>query len=229
MKRFRAFFSEERQKLAGLSLSQKRQYIWQYYKLWIVGAAALLWFLGFAGYRWFAVPRENWFFALFTNTYSDVGNGSELWRDFADYAGYDLREKKLEFNASSYFDLTKAGGAVNSYYEGFVAFADSGALDVVVMEQPEQLAAVGATGRLLDLNREECGALREKYAERLIYTTPNDESYGERVPVGIDVSDSLLTGKYRVYGAQRCVLGIGAHSTHLEAVETFLAFIMQEE
>lgn len=220
------YLSEEKQKLSGYSWREKLEYIWQYYYLWIIGAVALVWFLNFAVYRYFFVPRDNWFLAVFTNTFSEVGNNSELWEDFVAYTGYDTTEKKVEFNSNSYFDLTKTGGSVNKYYEAFVAFADSGELDVVVMETRQQLAAVGATGRLLDLDRRECAALRERYGDKLIYTTPNDEDYeSERVPIGIDVRDSLLMSKYRVYGGETCVLGIGAKSENLEAVEAFLRFI----
>ena len=98
------------------------------------------------------------------------------------------------------------------------------------MEREQQLAAVGATGRLKDLDRRECRAIRERYADRLVYAEPNDEEYGaERVAVGIDVRDSLLMSKYRVYGGETCVLGIGAKSENLKAIEAFLAFIFQEE
>ena len=230
MEWLKQYLSAEKTKISGIPTARERwEYIWEYYKLWIIGAVCLVWFLSFAVYRYFFVPRDNWFLAVFTNTYSQVGNNSELWQDFVDYSGYDITEKKVEFNNNSFFDLTKTGGAINKYYEAFVAFADSGELDVVVMEQPQQLAAVGATGRLLDLDRPECAALRQRYADRLVYTTPNDEEYGsDRVAVGIDVRDSLLMTKYRVYGGETCVIGIGANSRNLDAVETFLRFILEE-
>jgi hypothetical protein len=101
--------------------------------------------------------------------------------------------------------------------------------DIVTMER-RQLAALGATGRLLDLNSPECAALRERYADRLVYPEANDEEYSvEPVPVGIDVSDSLLMTKYHLYGAGDCVLGIGANTGRLDQVETFLNFIFQEK
>jgi hypothetical protein len=82
----------------------------------------------------------------------------------------------------------------------------------------------------MDLNSQECAAIREKYADRLIYTEPNNEEYSvEPVPVGIDVSDSLLMTKYHIYGGENCVLGIGAHTEHLDQVENFLDFVFQEE
>jgi hypothetical protein len=216
--------------LLPLSGRAKREYIWQYYKLWIIGAAALAVFLVFACYRFFFVPRENWFFAVITNTYAEVGEGSELWRGYVDFSGYDTTKKKVVFNNNVFFDPTRQEGFVgNSYYESFVAFADSGDLDVVVMEKP-QLEALGASGWLLDWNREECDRLREQYGDRLIYTQPYDEEYStEPVPIGIDVSDSILMTRFHIYAGESCAVGINAKSQHPEAVEQFLHYIFEEE
>jgi hypothetical protein len=227
----KGYLSEEKEKIVGLPTArEKAEYIWTYYKLWIIGAVALVWFVSFAVWRFFFVPRDNWFFAVFANTYSEQGaEGSELWQDFVDYAGYNPEEKKVAFNNSIFFDLTQGSSFTSSYYQSFVAFEESGDLDIVTMER-RQLAALGATGRLLDLNNPECAALRERYADRLVYTEANDEEYSvEPVPVGIDVSDSLLMTKYHLYGGENCVLGIGAHTAHLDQVENFLSFIFQEE
>jgi hypothetical protein len=58
---------------------------------------------------------------------------------------------------------------------------------------------------------------------------PYDEEYGEdQVPVGIDISDSILMTKYNLY-PDSCALGIGAYSEHLDAVEQFLDYIFEED
>ena len=44
--------------------------------------------------------------------------------------------------------------------------------------------------------------------------------------MGIDVSDSLLVTKYKVYSGD-CALGIGAHSENIKEVEDFLRFILE--
>ena len=93
---------------------------------------------------------------------------------------------------------------------------------------PEQLAALGQSGRLLDWNLDRCKTLREKYADRLIWYEPSEEDeLTEPVPVGIDISDSLLVSKYKIYVTD-LALGIGAQSERLDAVEVFLEFIWNE-
>ena len=61
-----------------------------------------------------------------------------------------------------------------------------------------------------------------------MYCIPYDEEYStEPVPVGIDLSDSSLVTKYHIY-EDDCVLGISAYTQRLDAVEQFLAFVLEE-
>ena len=175
----------------------------------------------------FFTVKDYWFYGIFANTMEEGGNGSKLWKDFIVYAGYDTKQKKVEMNAASYFDPTVKGGTNNSYYQMFVAVTEAEDLDVLVMGT-EGLAETGASGRLLDLNNEKAASILQKYENRFVYCVPADETYSkEPVPVGIDVSDSLLVTKYHLY-EENCALGIGAYTKRPESVEMFLEFIFQE-
>ena len=133
----------------------------------------------------------------------------------------------MRFDANSYFDYAK-GATGNSYFEAFVAYADSGTLDAIVMGS-DSLTALGKTGRLLDLNSEECASIREKYGDRFLCTVPIDEEYSkEEVPVCIDISDSRLVSEYGIY-SEPCAIGIGALSENVDAVEMFLDFLYEQQ
>lgn len=228
MKRLLSFLSAEKEKIAALSgPGAKAEYIWQYYKLWIIGIVCGVSLLGYIFYQVNTALSENWFYITFTNTYAEVGSGSDLWEDFVEYADFDLTEKNVIFNNTSYFDYAQNRGVGNDYYNVFVSYTDSGTLDCVTMEE-DSLAALGASGRLLDLNREECASIVEKYGDRLVYCEPYDEDYSDDlVPVGIDVSDTCLMTEYQLY-EDSCVIGIGAQTQHLDAVELFLDYIIGE-
>jgi hypothetical protein len=153
---------------------------------------------------------------------ADAGNGSELWRDFTDWAQLDLAEKRVEFNAEAYFDYLKNQARGNHYYHAFVALTDGGILDFVTME-PDSLAALAESGRLFDLRLEQCRSLYERYGDRLVYFHGMEGD----VPVGFDLSDSLLVTKYGVY-PERCALGICAHTQNMEVIARFLQFVLEE-
>ena len=223
------WFREEREKLRGLSPRSAAEYIWDYYKLWIIGIVSFVSLAVFLTYRIATNIPDTWVVILFVNTRAELGNQSELWQGYVEKTGYDLTEKRVEFQDQSYFDYTVNQARGNTYYELFTALVDAGQLDAVTMP-PEALTALGQSGRLKDLDREECRVLRERWGDRLLYSLPYDTSYSqEPVPVGIDVSDSLLLSRYHAYPAEDgCALGIGANSEHLDAVEEFLEYIFQE-
>ena len=191
----------EREKIKEISGTGKKiEYIWDYYKLWIIGIVFFIWFVTFAVRQYTTNLRDYRCFMIFANTYADAGDHS-----------------------ASYFDYLK-GVTGNSYFEAFVAYADSGTLDAIVMGS-DSLTALGRTGRLLDLNSEACASIRAKYGDHFLYAVPIDTEYStEEVPVCIDISDSRLVSEYGIY-SEPCAIGIGALSKNVEAVEQFLDFL----
>lgn len=228
-KMLRAWFLEERAKIRGMSFQKAAKYIWHYYWLYICGIVGAIAAIIYLLVLLFRGSPEYYLFAVFANTRARAGNNSQLWRDFTQYAGWDLSEKDVEFNAAIYFRYTDNQARGNTYYNSFVTFADTGTLDLITTDV-EELAALGQSGRLLDWDLERCAALREKYADRLIWYEPGELDFENTgpIPVGIDVSDSLLISKYGLY-PESCALGIGATSERLDAVAVFLDFILREE
>lgn len=226
-RRLRAHFAAERQKLAGYGPADIAAYIWEYYRLWIIGITAAVLFLGWMALRLLTTPTDNWFFACFCNTYAPLGNGSLFQNGFVRYAGYDLDEKGIEFSAALYCDPA-AQPIGNTYYETLISYLDSAAADVVVMER-DGIEALGATGRLMDLEDERLAGLAERWADRLVWVAPQDESYGkQQVAVGIDLTGSMLVGDYCAY-PEGAVLGISAQAPHPDQAERFLHYLLEEE
>ena len=226
--RLKKWFKSEKDKISRIpGTGKKVGYVWEYYKLWIIGLVFGIWFVTFAFRQYTTGLKDYRCFMIFANTYADAGDHSELWKDYVEYAGFDLKEEAVRFDASSYFDYLK-GVTGNSYFEAFVAYADSGTLDAIVMGR-DSLTALGKTGRLLDLNSEACSSIKAKYGDRFLYAVPLDEEYSrEEVPVCIDISDRLLVSRYGIY-SEPCALGIGALSENVDSVEMFLDFIYESQ
>lgn len=94
---------------------------------------------------------------------------------------------------------------------------ESGMLDVLVMEK-DRLQAIGASGRLMDLE-EQMHTIYEQYEDRLVYCKPLEESYEkEYIPVGIELSDTILTGEGSPY-AEGAALGRNDNRNHDISVE----------
>lgn len=227
MERLKKWFDGERRKIRALPLKAKIEYIWIYYKIWLIAIAALICFAVYAGTTVHDAIGENWFYACFANTSADVGSNSAFCREFADYAGYDLRQKNLVFNAQMYCQPSK-GKYNDVYYQNLVTYLDGGVLDVLVMEELE-IQTLGSSGRLLDLEDPRVAAVYEKYKDRLVYCEPyRAEEYGkDQVAVGIDLSGSVLVGEHKAY-PDGCVLAISSQAPHMDQIESFLAFLFRE-
>ncbi|MGN0266368.1 MAG: hypothetical protein ACI4D7_01695 [Lachnospiraceae bacterium] len=227
MELLRTWYKEEREKISAMNRNEIIRYIWDYYRLHLTAIISLCLILAWIGYNYVTTPGENWFYACFANTYGDVGNHSDFYDDFAEYADLDLKEKNLVFDNACYFDPTK-NSMGNSYYETLITYIESGTLDVLLMEK-EQLQAFGATGRLLDLESPETAELFHSYSDRLVYCSPSDgKSEKAQVAIGIDLSGCCLTGEGKPY-PDGVVLGIGAWSEHLDMAEIFLQYLFEEE
>ena len=103
----------------------------------------------------------------------------------------------------------------NHYYEKAVVLIDSGTVDAIVMET-ENLALLGQSGRLIDLQDDRTRALAEQYADRLITVTHTDEAGHTRdIPVGLAISDSTLVSPAQA--SEDRAPGISAWATPLQA------------
>ena len=221
---WKQWFGRERGKISEMSLRDLGWYVWTYYRIWIAGIVGVLGVAIFLLVRLITVPGENYFFACFPNTYANLGQGSAFYEDFAEYAGYDLKEKNLEFNTSIY--CKPSNGSGSTYYRTLISFLDSGALDVLVMER-EDIETIGEVGRLLDLEDERMGDFTERWADRLVYVEPIGDYEKDWVPVGVDLAGSKLVDEYRAY-PDGAVLGVSAQAGHLDQVEIFLNYIFSE-
>ena len=222
----KGFLGKEKKKISRIpTVREKLEYIWDYYKLWIIGAAALIVAVVYFLVQSANANKDHWFYLMLANTMEDVGTGSKLCRDYTEYAGFDMSEKDVVFNNQIYFDYT-LNTIGNSYFDTFIVYAEAGTLDAITMETAS-LAALGQTGRLMDLNSDEASSIREKYSDRLVwYETQDDEGNDISYPVGIDVTDSILMTQYNIYG-KSCAVGLGYKSTHIDETEKFLDFILE--
>lgn len=214
---------DEREKLRGYGPRDRLRYVWQYYRLWIIGIGFVVCFAAYALWNYFTVPGDIHFYAIFSNTYARLGQGSDFYNGFVEAAGYDLSTGVVEIDCANY--CKPSGRATgNTYYEKLISMLD-GKVDDIWVAEAEDVIAIGETGRLMDLNTND--VLKEKYSARFVYCTPLDESYSDQpVPIGIDLSGTALVGEYSAY-PNGAVLGVNAYTQRPDQVVVFLDYLFQ--
>jgi len=221
------WYRDEREKLRGYGLRARLKYIWQYYRLWIIGIAFAVGFVGYAVWNYVTVPGDIHFYGILSNTYAQLGKDSDFYNGFVEAAGYDLKTGVVEIDCANY---CKPSGRVigNNYYEKLISMLDGG-VDDVWIAGAEDVIAIGEAGRLMDLNDDAMASIREKYADRFIYCTPLDESYSDQpVPIGIDLAGTALTGEYSAY-PEGAALAVNASTQRPEQVLVFLDYLFAYE
>ncbi len=225
MDEFKAAARAEWEKLCALPPRARPGYIWDYYKLWIIGTAALLLFAGTMLWHAVTTPGQTWFFACIANVADDLGEGSAFYNGFVEYAGYDTKAGLVQLEDDIYCHPAGESTVGSTYYEQLIAYLDAGTLDVLVMGT-DDLLAVAESGRLMRLDDERAAALLDKYPGRILTIEADPDGSGQltAVPVGIDLAGSVLE-KY--YGSG-CALGISAHAPHTDQVSVFLEYLFTE-
>ncbi len=220
------WLKQERQKLKTMTPAKQLEYIWQYYKLWLCGFAALAAVLVYTGTSIASAVKDNYLYLVFVGTYADIGEGSAFYKDFLSFSGTDPQTQSVIFDTGNYFNMAEEDVTGNHYFEKVTVLIDSRTADALVME-PDNLTAFGANGRLMDLSDPRARLLTDQYADRLITTSFTDEQGQiQNIPVGFDISDSILMTKFNLY-ADGCALGISSDAQHIDAVGQFLNYLLQ--
>ncbi len=100
----KAYLQQEREKIRELSGGARAAYIWAYYKLWIIGIGSFLILTIWLAFRILTNIPDNWMFLCIVDTRARMGTETEFWQGYVDYTGYDLKQKKVEFNSDNYFN-----------------------------------------------------------------------------------------------------------------------------
>jgi hypothetical protein len=167
--------------------------------------------------------RENYVYILYVNTFAQLGEQSDFWNGYVEQSKANPKTQNIIFDTENYFDMTQKSVMGNHYFEKMIVLIDSGTMDAIVME-PEQLSLLGESGRLIDLNDQKTQRLLERYVDRLITISYTDETGTRDIPIGIDLSGSLLTAE----AYTQCAIGLSATVQHTDAVVEFLDYVLEE-
>lgn len=186
MKSFGQWRREEAEKLRGMTWGKRLEYLFLYYKGWVVGLLILLLFLGYAVDMVLQGQKETVLQGFITNDIHHAFPAGEMARDFS--ARLDLsRNQRVSFDDDLYIDLdgeaTEYTAASNGKIIAYMAVRD---LDFVVASGEVFLHFSGDVP-MSDLSR----LLPEDLYQRLapaIVDVP-DQS-GTPVPSAIELSGS---------------------------------------
>ena len=203
---------------------ERVQYIWDYYKFWIIGVICVIAFVISMIYH-YATYKESALDIIMVNSVNpDAVDIADSTADFFEQEGLSADDDEITLDSSITF--SEDTGDSSNYYSNqalTVKFAAGGG-DVLFGPDfvLDNYASGGAMMPLTDILTDE---QLEQYADLLVYTT--DEDTGEKYAYGIKLTDNqwLLDNHYYYEGETPImVVGYNAHSP--EVAKDFFRYIL---
>lgn len=215
---------EEKQKIKEMDSTRKKiGYIWDYYKFWIIGAVVLVGLIVYFTVVFITREDKPALEVVLVNNYDDVSEDSELAQGFVSYVGEENLPGKVTFDNNAFFNLANDSDFKNSYYMKVVAYLEADTAQVI-MCQYDNLMGIAKGGRLADLSDERVGDICEKYKDRIVYYEDED---GNKVPVGIDVSEGYKAAGLTEYTDEKAYIGLSAYAADYEYAEKFVDYMVE--
>lgn len=217
---------EQRKKFKVLTFSGKIQYIWQYYKVPIIGIIlAVL----FAGSLTYSIIRNNYDTVCFIAVLDGKIDGGEvdsdiLSTDFTKYLGIDGRRKQIDLSYT--FSLKENDLDQEAYVTSnkIYTYASTGSLDGYLSEK--EYIDYFCTDRNIfftDLRDLFSDDELETLKDYIIYFT---NSNGESFPIAVDLSDAPVIKSSGLSMKQPCY-GIVSTSKYQDNAADFIRFVFE--
>lgn len=215
---------DEKNKIMELGTPRKKvQYIWDYYKMWIIGAAVLICLVVYFIVAFANRDEDAALEVVFVNNYDNISGNSDLLKNFEEYVGEENLGGDVVFDNNAYFDLSRDSDYKNSYFTKVVAYLEAGTAQAVVC-QYDNLMGIAQGGRFMDLTDERVSSIYDKYKDSLVYY----DSEEGRIPIGIDISEGYNALGLTEYADGRAYIGLSAYTDDFELTEKFIDYIMSQ-
>lgn len=223
----KGYFKNENTKLKELPLKKKIEYIWEYYKLWILGIAFLLVFIISIITTIINNPSEDSIlYAAFLNTTLTSKEDTSLDENFIKHLGLEDTDKYLTLDLSMFIDRESNDLYSMNSNQKLVALIAAAEIDVIVSDENNFLS-LAQGGGYYNLEEILSTELIEKYSSSFYYTKSEED--GKEHPYGISLHDNSIIKKDGIYPDNMIpILGIPANNTDPKMAVSFLEFLLLE-
>jgi hypothetical protein len=216
---------EKKTDFKALSTKSKLQYIWDYYRWWIVltvvCAVAVISLI-----HHYVTYREPALSIVMINSNHYDYSDTLPFHEFLEYAGIDPTENEVEFASTPFFT---DGAAISSEtytdYEVLGVQIAAGDVDVFMGNGTVYMNYVNE-GALLDLSTVLSAEVLAEYADRLIYSDADGTK--EPYPCAIDFTGNDWLAE-KDYYTDTFYAGIMSNSSRIDTAVKLLAFFMEND
>lgn len=194
---------EKKVVLKEMEPKKRREYIWEYYKWYIIVGTFFLIF-GIYLIVHYATKKEIVANVIMVNADVEMANemGNELFDSFLEENGYDIKENEIVLNDGLCFDPNGQGKENYYSYQSMLTVLEAGGADIYFSDEGAY-ALIQDIGLLKDLTEVLPKDILDKYQDELCYTT--DEETGDVYPSAIVLKDNEWIEASKMY-PDKCVV-----------------------
>jgi hypothetical protein len=203
--------------LKQLSLKKRIEYIWDYYKLHIIGGVFCI-YLAVSLLSGIYKNSQIQLNVLMINTFSYLDYNADPFKEFLSSTGHKVTENSVVFE-----DLLFTGDESYDYQtsQKFMVLLASGGSEII-FGNGELFDSCVEQGAFMDLRDILSNELLERYSEDLLYCETED---GTRYPCAVSLTNSPWVLKYPEY--KDCCYGIPYRSEHEETAFSLANYLLQ--
>ncbi len=235
--------AEEPVKFADLDGKKKLEFIWDYYKWWIIGGIAAIIVLTTFIRDYRENSKPTYLYVEMINTYFGYDNTNTVYNDFVEEAGIDLDSEHLVIGTEATLSADNFDTTMLGFQQRLVANYSSGDLDIVIapkdiIEGPANWDNYADLDKVLP--RDLIDELKDREYEFYVFDPSADEVEdveGEDVTpyvAGIYLDNCSYLNNQGEHGAypvaetedQRPILTITANTQRLDHAIEFVRFLI---
>lgn len=220
-KNIRDEIREQNHKLKNASFKDKFRYFMDYYSkitfVIIIGIAIII----YIAYSIFTSPKNTVFAAYFFNSNSNPANTS-LQDDFLKHLEINTNDDLAYIDTTIYFDNENVTKDITANINKTMIEMYNGKLDIIVGDS-KTIDYFSYGEYFHDITEVLPDDLLEQFKDRLYYAVINEE--GDKIPVGIYITDSPQLKKYSYYENSEAILGFILNSKNMDNAIEFIRYL----
>lgn len=213
----------EKEKLSEMPFKGKMGYIWEYYKLHIFGAVAVIALIIYFIYTVNHPTPSAKFYAAMINNSIDENVLKQYSDEFAKDLALNPKREAIEFNTSFYF--TMGDSVTLTLKQALMAYIQAKEVDVIIAPE-SQFYEYSYGGLLSKLSDQLPTDIYSSLADKFYLSDTEDDS--QKNAYGIYLSDTKLY-KENANNSDPYVLGIVGNAPHEDNTIEFIKFLFQKQ
>lgn len=213
-----------KEKWQAMTKEQKREHIWEYYKLPIIGTICALVFI-----FWFVYEQVTYVEPVMSVVMTDLvepQNDDSCFHKFLEEYGYEVYDGAVSMKQNLYFNLSddpshfEANGNSYDALMGLFSLADH----EVLFSQASVFAHCAVEGAMMDLSAVLPAELLEKHKERLLFS--DNDGTVPAYPCGVNVEGNPWVTEHNLY--KKGYVGIMNTTDDPELAADFIEYFLNQ-